>query len=223
MSQLMERAGISIHSPFFQYFAVLRDFAQIDLRIEVRGEGLAVVAGIAVHDVDIFDLVEQMLLRIGAVDVRHAGVEAAAENGGNALLLEAVVIGPLPVVLELRHIARLIVRGVHIVAAGFEAGIHDRQVLIGQGHVDQEVRLHLFDEGDHFRHIVGIDLRNLDRRFAERRHFLAAFEAARGERDVLERVAVHRAFLGDDRTGSAGTDDKNAVHDGKASKTLRGS
>ena len=42
--------------------APLGDLTEVDLGIEVRGEGLAMVAGVAVDDVDGVDLVEQGLL-----------------------------------------------------------------------------------------------------------------------------------------------------------------
>ena len=170
------------------------------------------VTGIAVDNVDIFDFVEQEFLGIGAENVRYARIEPTAQNGGQAGLFELVLIGPLPVVFELRDIARFIVCRVHIVAARFQAGIHDRQVLIGQGHVNQQVRLHLIDEGDDLFDIVGVHLADLDRRLAERGNLLAAFDAARGEVDVFECVAIHGAFLCDDRSGGTGTDDEDIVH-----------
>ncbi len=40
---------------------------------------------------------------------------------------------------------------------------------------------------------------------------LAAFEAARGQMDLLEDVAVHRALLRDDRTRRARADDEYVV------------
>ena len=52
--------------------AALGDLAQVDLGIEVGGERLAVAAGVAVDDVDGVDLVEQLLLRVGAEDVGDA-------------------------------------------------------------------------------------------------------------------------------------------------------
>src|SRR3546814_2631541 len=59
---------------------------------------------------------------------------------------EAVVIGPLPVIFEFRLVARLVVRGVEIMRAGRQARLHDRQVLIGKGEVDDMRRAGLADE-----------------------------------------------------------------------------
>ena len=63
----------------FPVLAALRDFPEIDLRIEVRREGFAVAAGVAVDDVDRVDLVIEFLLRVGAEDVGDARIESAAE------------------------------------------------------------------------------------------------------------------------------------------------
>ena len=52
------------------------NLAQVDLGIEVGGERVAVVAAVAVQNVDGVDLVEQVLLGIGAVGLRHAGSKA---------------------------------------------------------------------------------------------------------------------------------------------------
>ena len=54
------------------------NLAQVDLGIEVGGERVAVVAAVAVQNVNGVDLVEQVLLSIGAVGLRHARVEARA-------------------------------------------------------------------------------------------------------------------------------------------------
>ena len=54
-------------------FAARGDLADVDLGVEVGGERLAVAAGVAVDDVDGLDLVEQVLLRVGAVDVGGPG------------------------------------------------------------------------------------------------------------------------------------------------------
>ena len=173
------------------------------------------VAGIAVNDVDEVNLVEQVFLRIGAPDVRDAGVEPAAEDGRQASGLEALLIGPLPGILELCHLARLVVGGVEIVHAGLEAGVHDRQVLVGQGHVDHEVRLHFPDQRDGGGHVIGVHLGDLDGCNAILGHLFAALDPPRSQRDVLERLAVHRAFFGDDRAGGAGADDENIIHEAK--------
>ena len=83
-----------------------------------------------------------------------------------ARLLEALLVGPLPLVLELGDVARLVVGGVEVVHAGLEAGVHQRQVLVGQGDVDQQVGLDALEQRDRLGDVVGVDLR--DRRSCAR-------------------------------------------------------
>ena len=56
--------------------AVCRYLADVDLRIEIRRKGVAMVAAVAVENVDVVDLVEFMLHRIGTENARHPGVKA---------------------------------------------------------------------------------------------------------------------------------------------------
>ena len=67
-----------------------------------------------------------------------ARVEAAAEERHEARPCN-VLVRPLPGVLELGDVARLVVGGVQVVHAGLQARVHDGQVLVGQRHVDHEV------------------------------------------------------------------------------------
>ncbi len=55
-------------------------FADIDLRVEVGGKGLAVTAGVGVDDVDLFDHIQILLGGQGGVDIGHARIEAGAEQ-----------------------------------------------------------------------------------------------------------------------------------------------
>ena len=122
---------------------------QVDLRVEVGGKGIAMVAAVAVQDIDGVDGVKLMLLRVGAVGLGHTGVKAAAQQGGQAGLLELFAVGPLPAVIEIGgeallfapllvdgppfrivRILGLIVRGIHIVHAAGQARVHDGQVLV---------------------------------------------------------------------------------------------
>ena len=58
--------------------SLLRNLADVDLRIEVGGEGMMVVASIAVDDIEILNLVEVMLGGVGRIDTADTRVEAAA-------------------------------------------------------------------------------------------------------------------------------------------------
>ena len=73
-------------------------------------------------------------------------------------LLEALLVGPLPLVLELGQIRRLVVGGVEVIDPGFQAGVHQRQILVGQGDVEHQVRLDPLDQGHGLGDLVGIDL-----------------------------------------------------------------
>ena len=121
-----------------------------------------VVAGVAVYDVEILYLVEVVLGGIGGVDAAHARVESAAQYGGQSGLLETLLIGPLPAVLEVSLVFRLIVGCVQIVAAACQAGLHDSEVLIGQGQVHHQFGLVVVEERFELLHVVGVNLCGLD-------------------------------------------------------------
>ena len=142
--------------------SLLCDLADVDLRIEVGSESLVVVSGVAVDDVEILDLVEVVLGGVGRVSLRHTRVEAATEDGGKASLLEALLICPLPAVFEVGLVLRLIVGRVEVVASASQASIHDGQVLVGQGQVDDQLRLVAIEERLQLLHVVGIHLGRLD-------------------------------------------------------------
>ena len=76
--------------------SLLRNLADVDLRVEVRGKRLVVVARVTVHDVQILNLLEVVLGGIGRVDARHARVESATQDGRQPRLLETLAVGPLP-------------------------------------------------------------------------------------------------------------------------------
>ena len=154
-----------------------RHLAQVDLRVEVGGKGIAVVAAVAVQDVDGVNGVELMLLGVGAVSLGDTRVKAAAQQGGEAGFLKLLGVGPLPAVIKVGReagflaallvdgtpfrvvgVLRLIVGGVHVVDAAGKARVHDGQVLIGQGDVHHQVRLVGLDEGNDLFGLVGVHL-----------------------------------------------------------------
>ncbi len=208
----MERGGGLDPLALLPIAALGGDLPDVDLRVEVRGEGLAVAARVAVDDVDLVDLRHIVLLEIRAEDAGHAGVEARAEQGHEPGFFEPVLVGPLPLVLELGGVERLVIGGVHVVHAGFEAGVHDVQVLVGEGHVDHEVRLVLPEQGDRLRHIVSVHLRGGDLTGELLGERVALGFGARGDHDVGENFGDLRALVGDDRADTAGTDEQNFRH-----------
>ncbi len=188
------------------------DLADVDLGVEVGGEGVAVVAAVGVQDVDVVDLVEQVLLRVGAVDVGHARVEAAAQGGHVAGLPVALLEGPLLLVLELGLVGVLVVGGVQVGHAGAQAGLHDGQVLVGQGHVDQHVGLERLDQRDQRLDVVGIHLGGLDRTVQLRRDGAALVLVAAGQADLGEDFGMLGALVGNDAADAAGADNQDFAH-----------
>ena len=62
----------------FVVLPLLGDLTDVDLRVEVGGEGLVVVTAIAVYDVEVVDLVEVVLRSISREYPRDPWVEATA-------------------------------------------------------------------------------------------------------------------------------------------------
>ena len=58
--------------------AFLSHFADIDFRIEIRGESHAVITGVAIHDIEVVNLVEMVFGGIGGENSCHSRIEAAA-------------------------------------------------------------------------------------------------------------------------------------------------
>ena len=187
-------------------------FADVDLRVEVGGKGLAVAAGVGVDDVELFDHIQVLLGGQGGVDVGHARIEAAAQKGHEPGLLEALLIGPLPGVLELGGIERLVVGGIEVIDAGRQTGVHDGQVLIREGDVDHQFRLLRLDQRHQFRHIIGIDLGGLDRPVDLGGNGVALGLGAGSEGNRAEDVAPLGTFMGHDPADATGADNQYFAH-----------
>jgi hypothetical protein len=199
----------------FPVAAVGGDFAEVDLGVEVGGEGFAVVAGVAVDDVEGVDFGEVVFEGVGGVDVGDAGIEAAAEEGGESGGFEALLVGPLPVVFELSDVAGFVVGGVDVVDAGGEAGVHDGEVLVGEGDVDDDLGLEVFQEGGEFGDVVGIDAGGEDGAGDFGSDGVALGFGAGGEHDLAKDVRELGAFVGDDAADAAGSDDEGFGHKAK--------
>ena len=140
----------------------LSNLTDVYLRIEVCREGVVVVSCIAVYDVEVMNLVELMLSRIGSISLRHSRVESASQYGSQSCLLELILVSPLPGVFEVSLVLRLVVCRVLIVASACQARVHDGQVLVRQSQVEHEVRLELVEEPLQLFHVIGVDLRRFD-------------------------------------------------------------
>ena len=119
----------------FPVGAFCRNLTDIDFRVKVGCERIAVVATIAVEDVDVVDLIKFMFERISGEYTGNARVKTAAQQCGDASLFKAFTVSPLPAVLKFCSIFWLIVCGINIVGLGCKAGIHDGQILIWQSEV----------------------------------------------------------------------------------------
>ncbi len=123
---------------------------KIDFRVEVRGEGIAVVTAIAVQNIDGVDLVEIVLLRVGCKNRGHTRIKAGAEQCRETGLRKLLPVRPLPGIIEVGRktlfrtalfidgtpcrilgIFRLIICGINVVHTGSQAGVHDGKILIG--------------------------------------------------------------------------------------------
>ena len=168
------------------------DLADVDLGVEVGGEGIPVVAAVAVEDVERADLVEVVLLRVSGEHLGDAGVEAAAENRREAGLLEPLAVRPLPGILEVRLVRRLVVRRVQIAHARREARVHDREVLVGQRDVHDEVGLEILDHRRRRRDVHRVELRGRDLRGVRLRLRPSALSAGDALRNVVPDGAAAR-------------------------------
>ncbi len=175
--------------------SLLGDLADVDLWVEVGGESLVVVAGVAVHDVEGLDLVEVVLGGVCREDAGHTRVETATEDGAEACLLELVLVSPLPRVLEVSLVLRLVVGGVHVVASACQASVHDGEVLVRQGEVDDQLWLVAVEERLQLLHVVGVDLCRLDIHLVTfvvdgSHQFVALLLATAGNHEFGENVLV---------------------------------
>ena len=157
-----------------------------------------------------------MLQRIRGEYACYAGIEAAAEKRGDSRFLIAIIVGPLPLVLELRRILRLIVRGIHIGSLRRQTGIHDRKILIGKRQIQYYIRLYLLNQSDQLIHMIRIDLLRRNLRRGRLLQFLLQRVALRfraaGNTDLRKYIAVLTAFMNGYTGNTAAADDQTLSH-----------
>ena len=124
----------------FIIFAPGRYFPDIDFRVKVGGKGVAVVAGIAIHDVNRIDFIKMRFQGMGAENIGYPRIKAASQQGHDAPLFKPVMVIPLPFVTEFSLIRRFVIGRIEIIHPGFEAGVHDRQILVRERHIDDQIR-----------------------------------------------------------------------------------
>ncbi len=192
----LQRRGLH---PFavFPVKSLLRNLADVDFGVEVGGESLVVVAGVAVYYVEILYLVEVVLRGVGGEHARHARVEAAAQDCREARVLKAFLVSPLPAVFKVRLVLGFVVGGVEIVHPACQARLHYGEVLIGQGEVHAQLRLVVVEESLQLLHVVGVHLRRLDVGVADILLDLVAFRVCAARyHDVGEDISVLGDFHG---------------------------
>ena len=147
--------------------------------------------------------------------VGDAGVETGTEQGAEAVFAEAVLIGPLPGILEMGGFRRLVVGRVEVMHAALKAGVHDMQVLVGQGNVEHHERFDRADELTELRHVVSVNLGRGNLHAVTLPDALgdlpaAGFRAAR-QRDVPEGAVEGSlgALVGNDTAHTARADNEN--------------
>ena len=129
----------------FPVRALCRNLPDVDFRIEIGGKRISVVTAVAVQNINIIDFVEFMFQGIGAEHPCYSRVKSTAQKRRNACFFKAFSICPLPAVLKLCRIFRLIVCSINVMGFGSQAGIHDSQILIRKSQIQNHIRFFLFD------------------------------------------------------------------------------
>ena len=170
------------------------------------------ITGVAVHDIEVVDLVEVVFGGIGREDGRHARVETAAQDGRQTGSLETILVSPLPRILEVSLVLGFVVGRIEVVAAALETGVHDRQVLIRERHIDHDVGLEGPEEFAQLRHVVGIDLGGLYAVASDSRSNGIAFGLGSAGQHHLREDRIGGNLLGHDRSDTSGSDNQCFTH-----------
>ena len=191
-------------------------FANVDFRVEIGGEMLAVVTAITIEDVERADGLELVFLEPHGEHAGHPRIEARTEQRHDPRLFEAIMVGPLPAILELGFVLRLVISGVEIVHTRFKAGVHHWKVLVRQRQIHHQRGLNLSDQIDHRWHFLGINLvgRNFDAGALLDRsgNGIALALGAASKMDIGKNFPVHRHLVDADRADAAGTDHEDCGH-----------
>ena len=184
----------------FPVAAGRRYFPDVDFRVEVGGESLAMVAAIDVNDVQRMDFVKMMLESPCREYIGDAGVKAGTQQGEKPGVAELLLVRPLPGVFEFGYVTGFIVGGIQVVDAGFQAGFHQGEILVGKGHIDQQLRLDFPDEGYGGGHVVriygmGSDADARSGAYVLRNGIAFALRAG-GQMNVLKNIRQLGAFVG---------------------------
>ncbi len=170
------------------------------------------IAAVDIDNVQGVDFIEVVLGDVGGKHIGGAWIETGAQQRHQPRLFKFVLIGPLPAVLELGGIQRLVVGGIHIIDARFQTGIHNGQILIGQRHIDHQIRFDAIDQRHQFRHVVRIYLGGLNGPIELRGNVPTFRFSATGEDYLLKDIRQLGALVGHNATDPTGTDNEYFCH-----------
>ncbi len=97
--------------------------------------------GVAVQDIQVMNLVEKVFLRVRGKYVCYARVEAGTKDCDKTFFFKSIMVSPLPAILKVSNIRGFIIGGIHIMDPRFQTRIHDVQILIGEGEIEDNIRL----------------------------------------------------------------------------------
>ena len=78
-----------------------RYLSQIDFRVKIRGKRIAVIAAVAVQNINRINSIKKMFFGISTIGLGHARVKAAAEQCGQSGLFKPFLISPLPGIVKI--------------------------------------------------------------------------------------------------------------------------
>ena len=76
------------------------NLTEIDFRVKVGGERIAVIAAVAVQNIDGIDLIEKMFLSICAVSLSNARVKTGTEKSSQTCFFKFFFVCPLPGIIK---------------------------------------------------------------------------------------------------------------------------
>ena len=210
------------------------ELAEVDFRVKVGREVLAVATGIDIDDVDFLDAIEVLVDCNCGVGVDHTRVKAHTQDSGNALLGAQFLALPLVVGVPRRgftDLVRLFVNGgIQVGRTGFDAGLQYRHIDESRSDIDHQLRLCLVNQRLGRLDIEGIQGMGLQ--FTgnlEAALFLHAVDdgltllgGTRRDMDVTQHVIVLGAFVCDHLSHTTGTNNQNVFLHFSSSKRLLG-
>src|SRR4030043_661120 len=108
------------------------------------------------------NFIEEMPRGVSGKDVCHPRIKTRTENSHNTFLFEPLLIGPLPAVFKMGLVKGLVIGRINIMDSCRETCIHDMQILIREGEIENNIRPELAYEVCKFRYIVGVNPSRLD-------------------------------------------------------------